>query len=228
MGEAQSVRAAHRFATFPRGPAFWGFEGDRALSATARLLRLFVPLSTNSARETLVLLPEHVAPLAICMQLMLLQEAFFGAPHMMMLGIFALSTIQRPITRQCVLIYFALAVTACFALPVDISAAEPRQRGVRSMQLVQHEPGVMAVYSVVLDRRFDTGELDTLSRSIKRNAPKTKLILISYFLRGMQPAQAAWATSHFNPDLDSFLVRINESTTVSNPPDSDLRVAGGR
>lgn len=147
---------------------------------------------------------------------------------MLMLGIFALGDIRRPIIRQCAMLCFAIAAAACMALPLETNAAGVKPLpGVRSMQLVQHEPGAMAVYTVILDRRLDTGELDTLSRAIRRTAPATKLILISYFLRGMQPAQVAWATSHFNPELDSFLVRINEATTVTNQPDPDLRVAGG-
>ena len=86
----------------------------------------------------------------------------------------------------------------------------------------------MVVYSVILDRRFDAGELSTLSRQIKREAPGTDLLFISYFLRGMKSDQEAWATTHFDPKLDTFVVRINEATTATNQPDRDLRIAAGR
>jgi hypothetical protein len=112
----------------------------------------------------------------------------------------------------------------CLASP--IAAQSKQQAGVRAMRLVQHDAEEMAVYSVILDRRFDIAELDGLSKRIKRGAPKTKLILISFFLRGMTQERDAWATSSFDPSLDSFVVRINETTTTTNLPDRDLRIAG--
>ena len=141
---------------------------------------------------------------------------------MRMLDLSARSTISRSISRHCMLAFLA---AAAFSVPVTPAAAEP---GVRSIQLVQHEKGAVAIYNVTLDRRFDTGELDSLSRRIKRSAPKSELIFISYFLRGMKSEKEPWATSHFNPTLDSFVVRINEVITAKNPPDADLRLAEGR
>jgi hypothetical protein len=79
---------------------------------------------------------------------------------------------------------------------------------------------------VFLDKRLAVDELDTLSHRIRRSAPKTELLLISFFLRGMSPQQEAWATSYFTPKLDGFVVRINEATTAANPPDADLQTAG--
>ena len=73
----------------------------------------------------------------------------------------------------------------------------------------------------MLDWRFKVGELDTLAQQIKRAAPKTQMTSILFFLRGMNPEQEAWATSDFNPDLNSFVSRINEAATVTNVPDTD-------
>lgn len=106
-----------------------------------------------------------------------------------------------------------------------LTIAELRQPpGVRSIQLVQHENGVFTVYHVMLEGRFKVGELDTLAHRIKRAAPKTQLISILYFLRGMKLDQGAWATSDFNPSLNSFVVQINEAITMTNLPDPDLRI----
>lgn len=143
---------------------------------------------------------------------------------MKLLGMPTLGAMRLQILGKHLLFCFVL--TACFASPAAIDAAEQKPpTGVRSVQLVQHEDGAMVVYSVILDRRFEADELDTLSHRIKRGAPKTKLVLISYFLRGMRAQDEAWATSHFDPSLGSFVVRINETITATNPPDRDLRVS---
>ncbi|WP_088345408.1 MULTISPECIES: hypothetical protein [Rhodomicrobium] len=102
------------------------------------------------------------------------------------------------------------------------------ERGVRSVQLAQHQEGVKAVYYVMLEWRFKTGELDTMAQRIKQAAPKTKQILVLYFLRGMRPELGAWAKSTYNPAFSSFEVEINEAATVDNPPDSDLRANAGQ
>ena len=141
-----------------------------------------------------------------------------GTPDM-----FALSDVKRQISGRRVVI--ALATAVCLACPITAFGAGSKASPVRSIQLAQQEDGAIVVYNVVLDRRFDSAELDSLSHRIKRSAPKVKLIFISYFLRGMRFDQEPWARSHFNPNLDSFVVRINEATTVTNLPDKDLRIA---
>jgi hypothetical protein len=139
---------------------------------------------------------------------------------------FVLSDVKRQISRKRVVVSLAAAV--CLATPIMATAAGSKSNSVRSIELAQQEPGAIVVYNVVLDRRFDSAELDSLSHRIKRTAPKVKLVFISYFLRGMRFDQEPWARSHFSPNLDSFVVRINEATTVTNLPDKDLRIAAGR
>jgi hypothetical protein len=145
---------------------------------------------------------------------------------------FALSDIKRKISRKRQIsrkrLVLFLAAAVCITAPMTAASAQSRSSGVRSIELAQQEPGAIVVYNVVLDRRFDSAELDSLSHRIKRTAPKVKLVFISYFLRGMRFDQEPWARSHFNPNLDNFVVRINEATTVTNLPDKDLRVAAGR
>lgn len=145
---------------------------------------------------------------------------------MRMPDMLALSDVQRQISRKRVLLSLAAAVW--LACPLMANGAELKVNGVRSVELAQQEEGAIVVYNVVLDRRFDSAELDSLSNRIKRTAPKVKLIFISYFLRGMKFEQEPWARSHFNPNLDGFVVRINEATTATNQPDKDLRIAAGR
>jgi hypothetical protein len=138
------------------------------------------------------------------------------------LSIAQLSNIRRPLSRKHVLIYFA--ALACLALPLSTSGALRRFPGVRSSRLVQNKNGAETVYHVVLDRRFELDELDTLAREIRRRAPQAQAIMILYFLRGMKPDQGAWATSKFNPSLDAFEIQINEAAAATNPPDADLQV----
>ncbi len=137
------------------------------------------------------------------------------------LSIAKLSNIRRALSRKHVLIYFA--ALACLALPLSTSAALRRFPGVHSIRLVQHGSGKEYIYHVVLDRRFEVDELDTLAREIRRAAPKAQAISILYFLRGMKPDQGAWATSKFNSSLDAFEIQINEAATATNPPASDLQ-----
>ena len=143
-----------------------------------------------------------------------------------MLSTFALSGILLPISRNFVLIFFA--AVACLGYSLPASAELRPTPGVRSIQLVQHVNGVKTVYQVMLDWRFKVDELDTLAHRIKRAAPKTQMISIQYFLNGMNPEQEAWATSDFNPSLNSFVLQINEAATVTNVPASDSRIQTGR
>jgi hypothetical protein len=153
-------------------------------------------------------------------------EVLGEALSMKLSDMFALSDVRRQISGKRLVISLAAAI--CFAGPIMVTGAEAKSNGVRSIELAQQEPGAIVVYNVVLDRRFDSAELDSLSHRIKRTAPKVKLVFISYFLRGMRFDQEPWARSHFNPNLDNFVVRINEATTVTNLPDKDLRIAAGR
>jgi hypothetical protein len=117
-----------------------------------------------------------------------------------------------------------LQLLAVSALPA--SAQGVRYPGVLTIQAAKGEIRGSTTYIVFLDKRLAVDELDTLSHRIRRSAPKTELLLISFFLRGMSPQQEAWATSYFTPKLDGFVVRINEATTAANPPDADLQTAG--
>ena len=154
---------------------------------------------------------------------MALGKVLVGAPSM--LSTFALSDILRPISRKFVLIYFAAVACLGFSLPASAERPTP---GVRSIQLVQHVNGVKVVYQVMLDWRFKVDELDTLAHRIKRAAPKTQMISILYFLNGMNPELEAWATSDFNPSLNSFVLQINEAATVTNVPAPDSRIQTGQ
>jgi hypothetical protein len=112
------------------------------------------------------------------------------------------------------------------APPLSVAAQSVRYPGLLTIQAVKGEIRGSTAYIVFLDKRLAVDELDTLSHRIRRSAPKTELLLISFFLRGMSPQQEAWATSYFTPKLDGFVVRINEATTAANPPDADLQTAG--
>jgi len=145
---------------------------------------------------------------------------------MNLLRIFGLRGLRRPILRKCILICFA--AVACVGFPLPASAELRPTPGVVSVRLVQHVNGVKIVYQVMLDWRFKVGELDTLAHQIRRAAPKTQMLSVSFFLRGMNPEQEAWATSDFNPDLNNFVSRINEAATMTNIPDTDSRIQTGR
>jgi hypothetical protein len=120
-----------------------------------------------------------------------------------------------------------LAVLQLLAVSAPPASAQGvRYPGVLTIQAAKGEIRGSTTYIVFLDKRLAVDELDTLSHRIRRSAPKTELLLISFFLRGMSPQQEAWATSYFTPKLDGFVVRINEATTAANPPDADLQTAG--
>lgn len=81
------------------------------------------------------------------------------------------------------------------------------------------------MYSVVLNKRLDDAELDRLSERIKKATPKSELIFIAFYLRGMAEDRDAWAASIFNSGAERFVVRIKEANLQANPPDADLRIA---
>lgn len=63
---------------------------------------------------------------------------------------------------------------------------------------------------VRLSRRVTEEELDAIARDLKaRETDRYDRTFITYYLPGMQPGKGAWATTHYNPDLD---VRILGTT----------------
>jgi hypothetical protein len=120
---------------------------------------------------------------------------------------------------------FFVAVT-CLASPAHAKSGE--SDGVRAIHVAQRDEGELIRYSVVLDKRLDTDELDQLSERIKKATPRTKLILILFFLRGMAEDRDAWAASALNADADRFAVHVRDANTKTNPPDADLRIEAAR
>ena len=120
----------------------------------------------------------------------------------------------------------ALAVLQCLIIWNAANAAQiKRTPGVLTVQAVPNENRAIASYIVFLNRRFGTDELDTFSHHVRRAAPKSELIVISFFLRGMNPQLPPWATSYFTAKLDGFVVRIDEASTTTNVPEADLQQA---
>jgi hypothetical protein len=129
--------------------------------------------------------------------------------------------VRRPIT----LIVFAIQM--CLTYPA--AGAEPGQpASVLSIELVDHMSGEMALYKVVMTEKVPTADLDGISRRIKRTAPKTKLLFISFLLRDTEQDGDTWATSSFNPALDGFVVRVKETAPKPNPTSADLPFAVGQ
>lgn len=120
---------------------------------------------------------------------------------------------------------FFIAV-ACLA---SVTSARSGERdNVHAIRIVQQDAGALIKYSVVLDQRLNTAELERLSQRIKGATPKTTLILILFFLRGMAEDRDVWAASALNVAADGFAVHIRETATRTNPPDADLRIAAGQ
>jgi hypothetical protein len=122
-------------------------------------------------------------------------------------------------------LFFIVALT-CLASLANAQSGQPD--GVRAIRVIQREEGQLIRYSVVLDRRLEAAELEQLSQRIKQATPRTKLILILFFLRGMVEDRDAWAASAFNADADGFAVHIRDTNTKTNPPDADLRIEAAR
>jgi hypothetical protein len=120
---------------------------------------------------------------------------------------------------------FIVALT-CLASLTNAQSGQPD--GVRAIRVLQQDEGQVIRYSVVLDRRLDIAELDRLSQRIDQATPRTKLILILFFLRGMAEDRDPWAATAFGADADGFAVHIRETNTRANPPDIDLRIAAGQ
>jgi hypothetical protein len=121
----------------------------------------------------------------------------------------------------------ALIIAALMGLAPWTTAQSAQPDGVRAIRVLQQDDAEGIRYSVVLDKRLDAAELEKLSQRIMQATPKTKLILIAFFLRGMAEDSDVWAASASTADADSFVVHIRDPNTRTNPPDKDLRSAPG-
>ena len=67
-------------------------------------------------------------------------------------------------------------------------------------------PGIKASIDVRLKREFYKSEIEELAYILKNQLNQDyENIFICYYMPGMKVGNGAWATSHFNPDLDIFM-----------------------
>ncbi len=118
-----------------------------------------------------------------------------------------------------------IVVVVCLATSTNAQAGQ--SDGVRAIRVLQQNEGEVIRYSVVLDKRLEAAELDRLSQRIEQATPRTRRILILFFLRGMAEDRDPWAASAFSSDADGIAVHIRETNTQVNPPDADLRIEAG-
>ena len=72
---------------------------------------------------------------------------------------------------------------------------------------------IKARIDVRLNRKFNKSSIEKLARKLKNDLKVDyDRIFISYYLPGMKVGSGAWATSHFNPDLNIVILGLSEAS----------------
>lgn len=69
-------------------------------------------------------------------------------------------------------------------------------------------------YDVRIQTKLSEELLTNIAEKLKRRSPYAEKTFITYYLPCMEIGNGAWATSHFNPDLE---IDIKEYMLISNP-----------
>jgi hypothetical protein len=105
----------------------------------------------------------------------------------------------------------------------------PNDLGYRIMD-EQTIPGIKRSLDIQLDKRVSVEVLRALATRLKQSDPKRyERTFISYYLPGMKVGSGAWATSHFDPDLQVRILGITsdqEKAFKQEPEDPPRSVIG--
>ena len=91
-------------------------------------------------------------------------------------------------------------------------------------------PGVKRSLVVRLDKKVSEGTLRSLALELKsQDSRHYDRIFITYYLPGMAVGAGAWATTHFNPDLDLRILGLTskeEELLVAKPISANRKLLG--
>ncbi|MGD8451304.1 MAG: hypothetical protein PVJ57_05745 [Phycisphaerae bacterium] len=91
-------------------------------------------------------------------------------------------------------------------------------------------PGVKRTVDVCVSKRISEAELRTMALEIKaQDLGQYERTFISYYLRGMEVGHGAWATTHFNPDLEVCILGLTaeeEQQSSTSRPSAAREVIG--
>jgi len=82
-------------------------------------------------------------------------------------------------------------------------------------------PSIKASIDVRLNREFNKTSIEKLARKLKKDLQEDyDRIFISYYLPGMKVGSGAWATSHFDPDLEVNTAPYYDDTKKNTKTDN--------
>jgi hypothetical protein len=90
--------------------------------------------------------------------------------------------------------------------------------------------GIKRSVDVRLNKKVSESTLRALALTLKSQDPrKYDRTFITYYLPGMNPGAGAWATTHFNPDLEIQILGLSideEERLLSEPKPADQELVG--
>ena len=92
-------------------------------------------------------------------------------------------------------------------------------------------PGIKRALNVRLSRKVSKDVLHSIALELKnRDANRYKQTFIAYYLPGMEVGAGAWATTHFNPDLQVRIegLTLEEAAVLVSEPESPSRHVIGK
>jgi len=118
----------------------------------------------------------------------------------------------------------------------DVGALEPDAGAVSADEGVRYEilsdeavPGIKRTIEVRLEDRVSEEALERIAHALKAGDPRSyPRTFIGYYLPGMQVGAGAWATTHFDPDLEVRIIGLSaaEAAEMSEAEDDHSDLVG--
>lgn len=83
------------------------------------------------------------------------------------------------------------------------------------------------VISIEINKKISEGQIATLAAEFYESRPKQPKFFIFYLLPGMKVGEGAWATSHFNPELEIEFIGTTEQTDMVSAETLDSIIIDG-
>lgn len=126
---------------------------------------------------------------------------------------------------------FAMSLIVTFLLFPAVSAFAKSFQGVGYTIIDKSSMGsIKSSIDIRLERKVSKDFLKRLALKLRQEQSiKYDRIFITYYLPGMTPGSGAWATSHFNPNLEVNILGTTieeEKAVMSKPKDSSGEIIG--
>jgi hypothetical protein len=127
--------------------------------------------------------------------------------------------------------FLAILLIATFLFFPNVSAFAKSFQGVSYTIIEKSSMGSIKLsIDIRLEQKVSKDFLHKLALKLRREEPiKYDRMFIGYYLPGMKPGSGAWASSHFNPNLEVNILGTTieeEKALMSKPKDSSGEIIG--